>query len=128
MTNYEPPKRIIRNRSNWIPQYETNFGGSQTLPDQTMPIRTLLERYARGIPVHTKEPIYEGEENDLPDISRLDYAERQEYALQFAKEYSDIQTAIQENEALKTSKNGLKIDSPITEPKTEQNGTENQTD
>lgn len=59
-------------------QYERNNGVSQTIPDQTMSVRELLERYARGLPISgAKQPVYHGEEY-VPDLNRMDLAEIQE--------------------------------------------------
>jgi len=51
---------------------------SLTVPDQTMNIRTILERYSRGLPVGGRTDIYYDEEDDMPDIRSLDLAEIQE--------------------------------------------------
>jgi len=63
--------------------YEVNTDPSETIPDQTMSIRTLLDRYARGLPIGgSKQPIWQDDDeyNDLPDPRTLDLAERQELA------------------------------------------------
>jgi len=73
--------------------YEVNNDPSETVPDQTMSIRTLLDRYARGMPLGgSKEPLYQdGDEfNDLPDPRTLDLAERQEMAELAKSELSEF--------------------------------------
>lgn len=63
--------------------YEVNNEPSETIPDQTMSIRTLLDRYARGLPIGgVKESLWQEDDefNDLPDPRTLDLAERQEMA------------------------------------------------
>jgi hypothetical protein len=71
--------------------YEVNRKPSMTIPDQTMSIRTILDRHSRGLPIDgIKTPIYEGEENDLPDWRRLDLAERQELAHLYKNEIETI--------------------------------------
>jgi len=113
--------RKIRNRANWYLHSspgETNSGISQTIPDQTMAIRTLIERYVRGIPVSTKTPIWEGEDNDLPDPNTMDYAERQEMAFTFAAELANLKTISTPQPKIEPAQeptNGLKIDSPINQ-------------
>lgn len=121
----EVTPRTIRNRATWVATPEENNGISQTLPDQTLPIRTLIERYARGIPMPTKEPIWDGEDNDLPDPLRMDYAERQEYALKAAQELLEIQTSAKELEASYKAKNALKNDSAQKEEPKEPKQPEN---
>lgn len=75
-------------------QGEKNTQASQTIPDQAMSIKTILERYARGLPIEQFKPHYDDEgvtEDDyLPDPRTLDLAERQELAEQFRQEMYDL--------------------------------------
>lgn len=58
---------------------EVNTKPSLTIPDQSMTIREILERYARGLPLGgQKVPIYNGEDDDMPDLERLDISEKHE--------------------------------------------------
>lgn len=52
---------------------------SLTVPDQTMSIKTILERYTRGLPVTgvMSEPIWDGDEPQI-DMRTLDLAERED--------------------------------------------------
>ncbi len=63
---------------------------SMTVPDQTMSIRTILERYSRGLPVGGRLDEYYDEEDDLPDIKNLDLAERQELEELYKFELNEI--------------------------------------
>jgi hypothetical protein len=65
---------------------------SLTVPDQTMSIRTILERYARGLPVGGRLDEYYDEDNDLPDPRTLDLAERQELAELYTNEINEIKS------------------------------------
>ena len=69
--------------------YEQNEGISQTIPDQTMSIREIIDRYANGGIIERFTPTY-GEEEDftemLPDLYKMDLADRQAYAEQFKEE------------------------------------------
>jgi hypothetical protein len=56
---------------------ELNTQPSKTIPDQTLPMREIMSRFVKGIPVGVKVPVYNGEEL-LPDISRMDLVEIQE--------------------------------------------------
>lgn len=81
------------NREEHPCNYETNDLPSETVPDQTMSIRTILDRYARGLPVGgqlTPEWQEDDEYNDLPDPRTLDLAERQELKEQFTSELSEL--------------------------------------
>jgi len=63
---------------------------SMTVPDQTMSIRTILERHARGLPVGGRLDEYYDEEDDLPDPRTLDLAERQELEELYKFEINEI--------------------------------------
>lgn len=78
------------NANNFEKNYEKNEQPSLTVPDQTMSVRTILERYTRGLPVNGWTPMYD-EEDDLPDPRTLDLAERQELAEQFKQEIQDVE-------------------------------------
>lgn len=74
---------------------EKHFTASQTVPDQTMSMRQLLDRYARGLPLAgAKDPLYYGEE-DLPDLNRLDLAEIQELKEANKQRIADQQADLQ---------------------------------
>jgi len=83
-----------------IQKGEINNKPSQTVPDQTMSIREILTRYAKGLPIESgKVPIYEGEDY-TPDPRHMDLADRQEY-MEYAKnQIREIQEnqQIQENQ------------------------------
>ncbi len=58
---------------------EINKLPSMTIPDQTMTIKEILDRFTRGLPLDAgKVPIYEGEEY-TPDLRFMDLAEREEF-------------------------------------------------
>lgn len=80
---------------NWEEQkYEENNQPSQTVPDQTMSIREIIDRYANGGIIERFEPYY-GEEEDfnemLPDTYKMDLAEKQNYFEEFANEFKEWQ-------------------------------------
>lgn len=59
---------------------EVNTLPSMTIPDQSLSVREIMDRYAKGYPLEgERTPIYEGEENDLPDLKHMDLAEKEEY-------------------------------------------------
>lgn len=50
---------------------------SMTIPDQSMSVREIMERYARGIPFEAgRIPIYTGEDSEFPDWDKLDISEQ----------------------------------------------------
>ena len=110
------------NAHTFIKVYESNYQPSLTIPDQTMSIRTILERHSRGLPIDgIKTPIYEGEENDLPDWRRLDLAEREELAHLYQNEIKDIKnrhyTKVDKNDENKDNVRVSETESNSGEPK-----------
>jgi hypothetical protein len=72
---------------------EVNNKPSMTIPDQTMSIREIMNRYARGLPIAgEKFPLYEGDDDEnLPDLSRMDKIEKIEATRRIQDEVLDIQ-------------------------------------
>lgn len=71
------------NRDSFSKRYKIFTMPSQTIPDQTLSIREILDRYARGLPLDAKQPMWDenvDEDSFMPDPRRLDLAERQEFA------------------------------------------------
>lgn len=60
--------------------YEVRTQPSKTLPDQSMPLKTILERFAKGLPLSAgiQEPIWdEDPQNEGIDLRKLDLAEKE---------------------------------------------------
>lgn len=68
---------------------------SETLPDQTMSIRTILSKYTRGEPIHgsMQTPLYFGEDDYVPDPRSLDLVDFQEMKEQNAEAFKRAQRA-----------------------------------
>lgn len=82
---------------------EINNEPSLTIPDQSMSVRELLQRYANGLPLGgSKEPIYEGEDGDGIDPRRLDLAERQEMEIAARQELAEIEERLKSSKAEKS--------------------------
>lgn len=74
---------------------EVNNEPSQTVPDQSMGLRELLVRYAKGLPLEgAKTPIFEGEDGSEIDVEKLDLAEREELAEQAREELKNLTSKI----------------------------------
>ncbi len=80
------------NAKDFDKSYQIFTEPSQTIPDQSMSIKTILERYARGLPVGGRLDEYYDEEDTLPNPLTLDLAERQELAEQFTNEINEIKS------------------------------------
>lgn len=67
---FNPPPRTL----------EKNSGVSQTVPDQSLSIKQIMERHSRGIPIDVKTPQYHSEDElETIDGRRInDLAEAQE--------------------------------------------------
>ena len=62
---------------------------SMTVPDQSMTIREIMDRHRRGLPTDTRTPIFD-DENDLPDIRKMDLSELHDLREKLNEELSDI--------------------------------------
>jgi len=73
-------------------QYEQNNEPSLTIPDQTLSIKQILERYASGQSLEGKTPYYDESESEeyYPEPRYMDLAEREEYANQIKEELQTI--------------------------------------
>lgn len=121
---YEPGKHGLR-------PTETNNQPSMTVPDVSMSIKTIMERYSRGLPINAQMRNMEYNDSDLPDPTTLDLAERQELREQFSTElnelnarkkaYADEQAAKKQKEAEEEAdfKKALKEAKNTSKPKDE---------
>jgi hypothetical protein len=80
------------NANSFEKRYKVFTQPSKTVPDQSMSIKTILERYARGLPVGGRLDEYYDEEDTLPNPLTLDLAERQELAELYKQEINEIKS------------------------------------
>lgn len=76
-------KPVIRTQYNnpILPRhYEKILTPSNTVPDQSMPLKTIIDRFVRGLPldIPLKNDMYEGENEEYIDMRNLDLADQQE--------------------------------------------------
>lgn len=95
--------RTQYNGSEYPKNYEVNKLSSMTIPDQTMSIQEILSRYARGLPIEGKEPVYHGEEY-VPDIKTMDLADRQELVEQHREHVDKLNRKFVEEESKRKAK------------------------
>lgn len=81
-----------------------NTEPSKTIPDQVLPLKEILSRFAKGIPYEAQTPIYLGEEGNGIDLRTLDLSEQ----AQLLKETTDFIRATQHGVDL--------VDLPETKP------------
>lgn len=86
----KPLIKTSMNASEFPKNYEEITEPSLTIPDQTLTIREILDRYARGLSIDgVKNPLFD-DEDFLPDPRTLDLEERYQLAQQFEQELSDM--------------------------------------
>jgi hypothetical protein len=108
--------RKVTHTLNYVPNpnlYKTTNQPSLTVPDETMSLRTILDRFSRGLPItgQDKEPIYNGEDGLGVDIRTLDISEREEIAEKARRELKEISDRLQsghDNRMRETLKKQLK--------------------
>lgn len=65
----------LLNANEFEKNYKIFTQPSLTIPDQTMSIQTILERYARGLPIGGRNDEYYDEDDTMPDYRTLDLTE-----------------------------------------------------
>ena len=104
------------NATNFPYTGEVNNQPSETIPDQTMTMREILIRYAKGQPIDgTKTPLWEEGEGFAKDPDTLDLAEREELATQAREELQQINERIKASKAKSDAKNKNKITDVVDE-------------
>lgn len=95
----------VRNSLNYKPQKGKKFvQESSTVPDQTLPIRILLERHSRGIPLPsaTRIPIYEEDSDSLGiNPKTLDLVDFQQIAMENSRVIEEYRLNVAKREQLK---------------------------
>jgi hypothetical protein len=99
---------------------QSNFGESKTVPDQSMTLRELLIRYAKGLPLEgQKTPIWEGEEGFDIDPQKLDLAEIEELREKAETELKEINIRVKDEVEKKRAKKRTTITDIQDENQTE---------
>lgn len=85
---------------------ERNYSPSMTIPDQSLSVKEILDRFARGLPLEGQRvPIYDGEENDMPDITHMDLADQQTIKENYQAELEELnQNQIKKQKAAASKK------------------------
>lgn len=100
---------------------QVNTLPSQTIPDQSMTIKELLVRYARGLPLEgEKTPVWEGEEGFDIDPNKLDLAELEELAEKAREELKEINERV-EQDIKKAKSKSKKFVTDVEEISTDEN-------
>lgn len=80
-------------------EYEKGGGVSLSIPDESMSVREILSRYARGIPFSgpMRNPVYDEDSvfpEGMPDLSQMDYTEVQELYDQLGAQIISIRSQL----------------------------------
>jgi acyl-CoA reductase-like NAD-dependent aldehyde dehydrogenase len=102
----EPEKGEIKFRSAFSyiekeseQEEKSSMEPSQTVPDMTLSLQELVQRYTRGQSVATFTPVYYGEDEEFADVSRMDPIERIEYARYIREQISTARHSLAEHQA-----------------------------
>lgn len=103
---------------------------SYTVPDQSLSIKEIVERYVRGLPVDVvqRQGVYaDNEDVDLEKLSRMDFADKAAYAEDMRREAAQKQSELDEAEAAKEkerieAEKRERQQAPPTPPPTEKGG------
>jgi len=129
LTQKEPEKGAIKFRSGFTYQEKLEeqeeksaMEPSQTVPDMTLSLQELVERYTRGQSVATFTPVYYGEDEEFADVSRMDPIERIEYARFIREKISETRTSLAEHTRAEGREPQTSDGQNFVEEKIEENG------
>lgn len=77
------------------------MGPSITLPDQNMSMRTLMDRYRRGMPLDVKMRQPQYHDGEFPDLTKMDLSEVENLRKYAAQEVQQLKQKLQEQEEQK---------------------------
>ena len=95
------PFRSPFNSKNLPRNYEVNGMPSETIPDQSMSVKQIMQRYAQGMPLGgQREPIYEGEDFEYAgiDFNKLDLSEKYDLLQENLQRIEDMKYELQQQE------------------------------
>jgi hypothetical protein len=129
LTQNEPEKGGIKFRSAFTyvekqseQEEKSSMEPSQTVPDMTLSLQELVERYTRGQSVATFTPVYYGEDEEFADVSRMDPIERIEYARFIREKIAETQTSLAEHTRAEGREPQTSDGQNFVEEKLEENG------
>lgn len=74
-------------------KHESSSKPSMTIPDQSLSIRELYDRFQSGLPLQgVKDAVYYGEDDDFPDLAKMDLADRENYIKGVREELEEFKT------------------------------------
>lgn len=92
-------KPNFRTQYNYVqPKGETNTMPGLTMPDQTMSIPELLARYAKGMPLSVKQPIYAKDDLDMDEFRKLDPVDKHRLIRERMEELKQLRTRVEKEQ------------------------------
>lgn len=88
-------------------RYEKNTLPSETIPDETMTVREIFQRYANGQPLNGngRTPMTDELKAALPlNWSTMDISEKYDFAQEYKIKLTEAKKLIEENEKLESEK------------------------
>lgn len=111
---------LILNQLSYSPDFfsgEVNDEPSMTVPDQTLSMREIVDRYTRGLPIDAAiYDAYDDGDDFLPDPKTLDLAEREALAADYKAEIKRVSEASKRKS--KAGKEALQASQPVNEKPT----------
>lgn len=95
----------FKNHYNSVPDKgEHNDEASQTVPDQSLSVEEIMERYAKGLTLHGQTPVWMNDDDDdlsFDDWDRLDFAEKEAIINRNKEEFFELGQKIKEDKKKK---------------------------
>lgn len=84
---------------------------SETVPDETMSLRTILNRFTRGIPIPSGRTVLYDEDDSYgrPDFESMDYAEREAWVESALAERREISSRVEKRKKEKVFSDVKKV-------------------
>lgn len=109
-----------------LPRYKTNMNAhlfpihqkkstmpSMTVPDQTMSLMEIVERFASGRTISANEGVY-NDDPDMPNLQAMDKVERAEYLQNLNTDMQRISNEIREIKATRIKKANDEVEKKLT--------------
>lgn len=89
---------------------EKPIGVSETVPDESLTVRQILDRYSRGLPTGSRQPTFDSEatldSEDLEKIKTMDLYEQEEYRTALANRALDLEKHIKQQQQSQAERHG----------------------
>lgn len=109
---------MLQNKREWVlsqSHLEHPKGVSMTVPDESLTIKEILERFRRGQPlsIHTRETLYDPDatfdSQDLEEVGRMDITDRSELSQELRIRNSQLKADLEAAEAAKVAVNAAAV-------------------